>query len=122
MHITKIMSAVKVTTTSSSVEISNPAKGKIADGSAFAIKAVNVGSEAAGRTGTFTFETCLDKSLNLFQTPEGVSNIKASYAFDGAANKTEEWSFSPPACELIKIKLTLSGALTNGVDVYLIIW
>lgn len=122
MFVTKVMSAVKDTTASSAVEISNEARGKISEGSAFAIKVVNVGEEAAGRTGTFTFETCLDKSLDLFQTPEDASNIKTNYAFDGAADKTEEWSFSPPACETMKIKLTLSGVLTNGADVYLTIW
>jgi len=116
------MSAVKVTTTSEAVEISNEARGKIATGGAFAIKVVNVGTEAAGRTGTLTFLTCLDKSLNLFQTPEDAIDIKTNYAFDGAADKTEEWSFDPSACESIKIKLTLSGALTNGADVYLTIW
>lgn len=122
MHVTKVMDAVTATTTSDPVIINNPAAGRPADGSAFAIQVVNAGAEAGGRTGTFVYLICTFLPLNIFVTPENASNIATDYAFDGAADTTQLWDFSPEACMAIKIKLTLSGALTNGADVYLIIW
>lgn len=115
----KIMSAKTTTTTSDAIEVNCPARGEISEGRAFAIQVVNVGTEAAGRTGTFTYTYCLDKTTNAFITPESPT-ILSDHAFDGAAGTTGGAPIlGVPACDCIKITMTLSGALTNGADVYI---
>ena len=94
----------------------------MAAGAAFAVQVVNVGTEAGGRTATITYSSTVDKVNAPFVTPTGASAIATDYACDGAADTTQLWSFSPKPCEAMKIIVTLSGALTNGLDVYLMIW
>lgn len=122
MFTVKLFSAQKATATSVAIPIQNLQDVFYrSQGAAFAIQAVNVGAEAAGRTCTFAHELRLSENAP-FHTPEGASDIKANYACDGAALKTESWSFSPHACVELKIVMTLSGALTYGLDVYLNVW
>lgn len=134
----KIFSAQKTTGTSAVIPIQNK-QGNVyvvgdkkryppVDADSFGIQVVNAGAEAGGKTGTFKFEIShaydpvSGAAAAPFHTPEDATDIKTNYAFDGAADKTESWSFSPPVCEALRIVLTLSGDLTNGADVYLTIW
>lgn len=125
----KILSAVKTTETSEAINmlsdspnLARAIRDRLDMGIAFTIQTISLGAETDTRTATFEFLCTLDKNDLPYKTPQGVNAIVEGFDCDlyTAAGVSHIWSFSPVACEAMKIKLTLSGALANGLDVYFI--
>jgi len=125
----KIFSVVKATDTSEAINmlsdspnIARAIRDRLDMGNAFSIQTISLGAETGTRTATFQFLCTLDKNDLPYKTPQGANDIVTAFDCDlyTAADVSHIWSFTPVACEAMKIKLTLSGALTNGLDVYFI--
>lgn len=123
-QIVEVFSELKSTDTSEAIFITREAAGRIAAGAAFTLQAVNLGAESGGYTVTFTYEMTVSVVNCPFVTPTGATDIMGeAWSCDAAAaDETEAWEVQPIACQALKIVGTLTGTLTNGLKVYLILW
>jgi len=124
MHSKKIFTATKDTATGTNVEVAGVVRNAFTvegRGAAFSLQLVNVGVETGGKTVTATYQIKMHPSAP-WHTPANALDICTSYDCDAAAAlETDSWGFSPPACHAVRVVLTFSGAITNGLDGYLCI-
>lgn len=119
-----LTSTVVINMLSDSPNLVRAIRDRLDMGAAMAIQMISLGAEAAGRTAKFEFVCTLDKVNLPYVTPEGAADIVTAFACNAAA-ADESHIYRIPiktACEAMKIKVTFSGALTNGLDVYFIGW